>query len=147
MLHFHLNLRFFVAFPLLSPSIQPYLKLEMNLECDVKFCNLILWRRLDCVNKKKKKTPQTEIGRVGGGRKSSCHTTPFLKRQSWAKFSFQVYESTSKHASFYKQNSGKLLLYIINPTEYYKIYFNRKSLAGLTYMNSNPIFASTLFLL
>lgn len=53
----------FVPFSLLSPSFQPYLELEMNLNCDVKLCNLISWRRLNCVNKKKP-PDQTKIGRV-----------------------------------------------------------------------------------
>jgi len=56
----HLSTRFFFAFPLLSPSLQPYLKLETNLKCGVKLCNLIPWRRLNGVNK-----TQTGIGRVG----------------------------------------------------------------------------------
>lgn len=91
----------FVAFPLLSPSFQPYLKLEMNLNCDVKLCNLISWRRLNCVNKKNPKQTRLKLGESWGGRRSSSHTTSLRKRQSWAEFSFWVYKSTSKHAIFY----------------------------------------------
>lgn len=135
----------FVAFPLLSPSFHPYLNLEMNLNCDAKLCNLISCRRLNCANKKKKTDWKRESCEEGGKVAPTQHHLG--KDNHGPNFLFRYTRVLLNRQFSTDRIPSKSLLYIINPTEYYKIYSNTRLLvAGLTYMNPNPIFASTLFL-